>query len=132
MTSMWSSALGQDRPPVPIEPFSYPDMGAPPLPVSEPGQSGAGADAERQQPSPPALSAKEINELVSRARLEAMAETEARLRSKYEARSGAEAVKISEALNLFQAERKDYFARVESEVVHLALAISAKILHREA
>ena len=130
MTSMSSSALGQDRPPVPIEPFSYPDMGAPPLPVSEPGQSGA--DAERQQPSPPALSAREINELVSRARLEAMAETEAHLRSEYEARLNAEAGKISEALDLFEAEKKDYFARVESEVVHLALAISAKILHREA
>ena len=132
MTSMSSSALGEDRLPVPIEPFSYPDMGAPFSPVREPGQSAAGAEVERQQPSPPALSAKEINELVHRARLEAMAETEARLRSEYEARASAEAGKISEALDLFQAERKDYFARVESEVVHLALAISAKILHREA
>ena len=35
-------------------------------------------------------------------------------------------------MELFQVERKDYFSRVESEVVQLALAISAKILHREA
>ena len=40
--------------------------------------------------------------------------------------------KIREALDLFQVERKDYFFRVESDVVQLALAISAKILHREA
>jgi flagellar assembly protein FliH len=89
-------------------------------------------DAERQQPSPPALSAREISNLVDRARLEAIAETEARLRLEYDVRSAAEAGKIREALDLFQVERKDYFARVESEVVHLALAIAAKILHREA
>jgi flagellar assembly protein FliH len=132
MTNMSSSAQGSDRPVVPIEPFSYPDMGAPASPVREPRLSGAGADAERQQPSPPALSANEINELVNRARLEAVAETEERLSSEFDARSTAEAGKIREALDRFQVERKDYFARVESEVVHLALAISAKILHREA
>jgi flagellar assembly protein FliH len=69
---------------------------------------------------------------MNRARLEAEAETEARLKTEYDARSTAEAGKIREALDLFQVERKDYFTRVESEVVHLALAISAKILHREA
>src|SRR5271163_1863146 len=132
MTSMSSSAVGSDGPAVPIEPFSYPDMGAPASPAREPRPSGTGVDAEQQQPSPPALSATEINELVNRARLEAVAETEASLRSEYDARSTAEAGKIREALDLFQVERKDYFARVESEVVHLALAISAKILHREA
>ena len=40
--------------------------------------------------------------------------------------------KIREALELFDAQLKGYFSRIESEVVHLALAISAKILHREA
>jgi flagellar assembly protein FliH len=130
--SMSSSSVDSGRPAVPIEPFAYPDMGAPASAVREPGPSGTGADAERQQPSPPALSAREINELVNRARLEAVAETEARLSSEYEARSSAEAGKVREALDLFQVERKDYFTRVESEVVHLALAISAKILHREA
>jgi flagellar assembly protein FliH len=132
MTNMSSSAAGSDRPVVPIEPFSYPDMGAPVSPAREPRLSGAGADAERQQPSPPALSAIEINELANRARLEAVAESEGRLKTEYDARSTAEADKIREALDLFQVERKDYFIRVESEVVHLALAIAAKILHREA
>ena len=32
----------------------------------------------------------------------------------------------------FEAERSDYYARVEAEIVQLALAIAAKILHREA
>jgi flagellar assembly protein FliH len=35
-------------------------------------------------------------------------------------------------VELFKAERKSYFSRVESEVVQLALAIASKVLHREA
>jgi flagellar assembly protein FliH len=50
----------------------------------------------------------------------------------HEARLAREADKIRQAIEVFQAERRDYFSRVESELVQLALAISAKILHREA
>jgi len=39
---------------------------------------------------------------------------------------------ISAAIEKFKAEREAYFKRVEPEVVQLALAISRKILHREA
>ena len=42
------------------------------------------------------------------------------------------AQKITDALAAFSAERSSYFARVESEVVHLSLAIARKILAREA
>jgi flagellar assembly protein FliH len=77
-------------------------------------------------------SEKEVKALLSIARLEAIAETEARLRIEYEARSAGELEKIRYALELFQTERRDYFFRVESDVVQLALAIAAKILHREA
>jgi flagellar assembly protein FliH len=67
-------------------------------------QQESAANHARQQAAP-GQSAEEINALVNRAR---------------------------EALERFVAERKDYFSRVESDVVQLALAISAKILHREA
>jgi len=39
---------------------------------------------------------------------------------------------ISAALEKFKAERAAYFARIEPDVVQLALAIARKILHREA
>jgi len=81
---------------------------------------------------PPSPSAQEIADLLNHARAEAVAATEKRLQEKQEARSAAEAAKIREALELFVVERKNYFSRVESDVVHLALAIAAKILHREA
>jgi len=38
---------------------------------------------------------------------------------------------ISEALRQFTSQRESYFERVEFEVVHLALSIARKILHRE-
>ena len=60
------------------------------------------------------------------------AETEARLRAEWEAREARHLAAVGEALRLFTEERRSYFARVETEVVHLALAIARKILGREA
>jgi len=43
----------------------------------------------------------------------------------------AEKQQVTETLRNFEEERTGYFDRVESEVVHLALAIARKILQRE-
>jgi flagellar assembly protein FliH len=40
--------------------------------------------------------------------------------------------RIDKAIQEFAGEREEYFRRIEPEVVHLALAIAKKILHREA
>lgn len=53
-------------------------------------------------------------------------------RSEQADRIGATAQQLSGALAEFAAERERYLAKVEQEVVRLALAIAAKILHREA
>jgi hypothetical protein len=129
--SMSSDALGNQQLLVPVKSFSYRDMGAPAsFQVSE--AIPAAAEQEPETPVPPGVPEKEVKALVNIARLEAVAETEARLKMEYEARSAEQFDKIREALELFQAERRDYFSRVESDVVQLALAIAAKILHREA
>jgi flagellar assembly protein FliH len=131
MMSMSSDELGDHEFPVAVKSFSYRDMGAPAsLPVSEIRQPGT--EQQPDQPVAPGVAENELKALLNVARLEAMADTEARLKMEYEARSGREADKIRQAIELFQVERKDYFSRVESDVVQLALAISAKILHREA
>ena len=39
---------------------------------------------------------------------------------------------VADSLEKFKTQREDYFARIEPEVVQLALAIARKILHREA
>jgi len=42
-----------------------------------------------------------------------------------------ERMKIAEALRIFGQKTNEYYARAEVEMVHLSLAIAAKILHRE-
>jgi flagellar assembly protein FliH len=128
---MSSDALANQELLVPVKSFSYRDMGAPAsFQVSE--AIPAAAEQEPETPVPPGVPEKEVKALVNIARLEAVAETEARLKMEYEARSAEQFDKTRQALELFQAERRDYFSRVESDVVQLALAIAAKILHREA
>lgn len=119
--------------PAPVASFLYRDTGADPMVKTEGSkqtQSSEGQAGCRQVN--PGKSQQEVDDLLNLARIEAVAETEKRLKKEYEARSEEEAAKIRKALELFKAERKEYFSRVESEVVHLALAIAAKILHREA
>jgi flagellar assembly protein FliH len=131
--SMSSSGVDSQEIPVPVKSFSYRDMGAPvPFQVNETKLAVPGPEEERPPQAPPGVSPQEVKDLMSAARIEAVAQTEARLKMEYEARSIGEADKIRQALELFQVERKEYFSRVESDVVQLALAISGKILHREA
>jgi flagellar assembly protein FliH len=131
--SMSSNGVDSQEVPVPVESFSYRDMGAPlPFQVSETRHTGPAPEPERAPQPAPGLSAQEMKDLLTAARVEAVAQTEAGLKAEYEERSTGEADKIRKALELFQVERKEYFSRVESDVVQLALAIASKILHREA
>jgi flagellar biosynthesis/type III secretory pathway protein FliH len=128
--SMSSDGLNNQDLSIPVKSFSYRDIGVPAsLQLNETKQAGAGQ--ERGQPASSGVSARELKSLLDVARSEGVAEAEARLNIKLEARSAEEAEKIRAALERFQTERKEYFSRVESDVVQLALAIAAKILHRE-
>jgi flagellar assembly protein FliH len=75
------------------------------------------------------LTEEALNQRLAAARAEAAQQTEARVRQEYDARENS---KIVEAVRAFDKERTQYFSRVEREVVHLALSIAGKILHREA
>jgi flagellar assembly protein FliH len=59
-------------------------------------------------------------------------EGEARARAAFEAELAAARSAVTAAIEAFKRERESYFARIEPEVVQLALAIARKILHREA
>jgi flagellar assembly protein FliH len=78
------------------------------------------------------LTEEELTERITRERAEATHQAEQRLRQEYEAKLQAARAPIAPALAAFEAQRAEYFARVEAEVVQLALAIAKKILHREA
>jgi flagellar assembly protein FliH len=129
MSTLFSEALNPAFEPS-FTSLSYRDISSPALTDVEETLSDCASEQEKARQGAN-LSAQKIADAVSRARAEAVAETEKRLRQTYETRSAAEAAKILRALELFQDERRNYFSRVESDVVHLALAIAAKILHHE-
>jgi flagellar assembly protein FliH len=118
--------------PIPVSSFLYRDTGVPVLTNVKDTRQPSAAPPESSQHATPSLSLQEIDNLVKVARDEAVAETEKRLEKEYQAKLEANAAKIRQAVELFKNERKGYFSRVESEVVHLALAIASKVLHREA
>jgi flagellar assembly protein FliH len=78
------------------------------------------------------LQAEQLSVQVGLARIEARAE--ARLEWEQELEDGivAERKAVLKACEEFVRERARYFAGVEAEVVKLALAIAARVLHREA
>jgi len=78
------------------------------------------------------VSLLELEELLSAARAEATSEAERRLGLAMDERLAKEASLIRQSIDAFNTERRQYFARVEAEVIQLSLAIAAKILHREA
>jgi flagellar assembly protein FliH len=118
--------------PLSVASFSYPDTCVSAASSQKETNQSEMKVTESAPQSPPGVSAREVEDLLSRARAEAITETEARLTKDFTARLETQEVKIKEALSLFQSERRSYFARAEADLVQLALAISAKILHREA
>ncbi len=76
--------------------------------------------------------AEQISTRVEMARNEAKVEARRDWESELEDRIVAERALILKIDEEFRRERTKYFAGVESEVVKLALAIAARVLHREA
>jgi flagellar assembly protein FliH len=79
----------------------------------------------------PNLPPWEVERLLDEARAEATVEAEKQVRAECELSLAAQTEKIRMWLTAFDTERRRYFNKAEEEVVHLALAIAAKVLHRE-
>jgi flagellar assembly protein FliH len=120
--------------PPPIRSLIYHDMACPPAPVESNGVSRAEQSEEesRRRRAEVELSHEEFAKRLQMERAEAVQETEQRLHSDYEQKLEAERALLAAAVSAFGAQRDEYFARAEAEIVQLALAIAAKILHREA
>ncbi len=78
------------------------------------------------------LSQEEFAKRIQMERADAIQQTEQRLRGEYEQQLEAEREPVATVVSGFTVQRDAYFAKVEAEIVQLALAIAAKILHREA
>jgi flagellar assembly protein FliH len=75
---------------------------------------------------------QDLPQLLAQARAQGIAEGEQRARAACEELLGQERTRISETLAAFQQQKTDYYSKVEIQLVHFALGIAAKILHREA
>jgi flagellar assembly protein FliH len=113
---------------IPVAAMEYRDMAG--LPTSN--GAGKAASGDGKADTEVVLSEEELADRIARERVDATKQTEQRLRQDYEAKLQAARAPIAAAVAAFEAQRTEYFARVEAEVVQLALAIAAKILHREA
>ncbi|MFY9673018.1 MAG: FliH/SctL family protein [Terriglobales bacterium] len=125
--------------------MSYSGAAAAPAPeqVSEfvyqvPASEGASenerspADKSKEIENSPRVSEKELSRIVAEARAEGFREGQNEAHKKFEADLTAHMKLVSEAIASFEQEREKYFLNVEGQLVHLALAIAGKILHREA
>jgi flagellar assembly protein FliH len=111
---------------VPIAEFHYRQLLAEPVAVT---QALDGDPAP--EPEPRGISPEVVKKGLAAERAAAIAETETRLRQEYDKKAQSETQRMTEALAHFAATQTAYFAKVEAEVVRLALSIAAKILHRE-
>jgi flagellar assembly protein FliH len=75
--------------------------------------------------------ALQVRVMIDSAREQAHVETRNALGAEYEARLIRERGQLASALSRFMQDRESYFAEAEAQVVRLALAIAAKILHKE-
>jgi flagellar assembly protein FliH len=116
-----------------VEAFPYHDMFgsqvASNLSAVHPGKPGeieaAHADKIARFPR------EEMSRLISEARTEGLAEGRGQAAARFEEDLAQERKRVADLVLVFQRQCADYYSKVEIELVHLALAIAAKILHRE-
>lgn len=113
---------------LPVMALQYHDIAA----AAPPGSRDAEYEAREERRAEIEMSQAELTAQISKEREEAVTLVEQKLRQEFEQKVAAARATIATAIFEFQQEREEYFARVESEVVQLALSIAAKILHREA
>jgi flagellar assembly protein FliH len=120
--------------PAPVRTLVYHDMATRPVQAVATGhpQLERLEDEASRRRAEVEFSHEEFAKHIQRERAEAVQQTEQRLRGEYEQKLDAERSIILTAISDFETQRDQYFARVEAEIVQLALAIAAKILHREA
>lgn len=115
----------------PIAVLEYPDAGF--GLVEATGENATNAEpANADAPPRISLSEEELDARLRQAASEAREETGRLLRQQFERQMKQEKDNIRAVIGSFQQERTEYYARVEPELVHLILAVAAKILHREA
>jgi len=124
MMNMSSEKNPAESPAPLVEAFHYPQASVSASGESRGAVGQAGISGNRE--------GEQVALRLKQAREEGVREGEQREKSRIEPEIAQQRAKIVEAIAAFEHERSDYYAKIEAEVVHLAVAIAAKILHREA
>jgi flagellar biosynthesis/type III secretory pathway protein FliH len=115
-----------------VEAFLYCDTLGPPMASQLPAEAvEPGQDKGSKGDKAARISQEEMSRLTSAARVEGFAEGERQSAARLEEELSQERKRVADSIAEFQQQRTDYYSKVEIELVHLALAIAAKILHRE-
>ena len=116
-----------------VEAFLYFDTGGPPLASPPPPGAAAesGQDKTAKADKTARITQEEMSRLTAEARAGGVEEGERLATARLEEDLSRERKRVAALLLEFQDQRRSYYSRVEIELVHLALGIAAKILHRE-
>jgi flagellar assembly protein FliH len=113
-----------------VETFEYQE---PPMPSSgAPRRETASVGAKLPIQIPGRITPEELERRMNETRVEGIQEGIAQARQNLEKELTDERAKIAEAIRNFEQHGNEYYSRAEVELVHLSLAIAARILHREA
>jgi flagellar assembly protein FliH len=88
-------------------------------------------EAPEPEPGPPPITEADLAAAYENGKKEGRREAELRLNEQLKQGVSAERAQVSKVIEEFQQGCSDYYSKVEDQVVHLALGIAAKILHRE-
>lgn len=111
-----------------VESFQYQEVDGVPSPVTQtlpPGQTRPPGKSAR-------LETKELDRLLSEAHAKGLRDGSTQAKQQFDSDLEKEKDRIARALQDFESQRSAYYSRIETTLVHLSLAISSKILHREA
>jgi flagellar assembly protein FliH len=112
-----------------VEAFLYFETGG--LPLASQSLPAAAAEAGPKADNAARVSQDEMSRLTAEARAEGIEEGKQRATAQLEEELSRERKRIADVVLEFQGQCRSYYSKVEIELVHLALAIAAKILHRE-
>jgi len=122
---------GEVLTPAEVESFVYQDPdGTPASPEPKPVPEQSPKEAAKAGGS--RMSEQELAKLLANVRAEGVAEGELRARAAVDETLAQERQRLADMVAAFQKEQTEYYSKVEVELVHFALAIAARILHREA
>jgi flagellar assembly protein FliH len=115
-----------------VEAFLYHDTFGSPAPSETTASTGqSGEEKPVKADTSARVTPEEMSRLIAEAHAEGLAQGGGQAAARFEEELARERKRLADLLVQFQQQRADYYSKVEIELVHLALAIAAKILHRE-